>query len=254
MLAAWTAPAQVVTVPRDVPVCPPPSYVSSTFRLAHVNNPALAVQFGPTPAGPEPQPGTNSGKCGISEIRVANGICPPGVLSHFAYDLFDFGSDANAPMTREFRQELHVNSFDGIPVGGRVKISELTFDSGETVGVYFDRGDAGSADLAVGYRECGSCLEVEVDRFAFPTGLPLELAVPMQLSWTTGRFLTKDRVNWVLGNGLQQATSSAGSVALRPGAQELAFSNGIVNGSCSGTTDTLVRFVQPRFVDLAASY
>jgi hypothetical protein len=39
---------------------------------------------------------------------------------------------------------------------------------------------------------------------------------------------------------------------LRPGAQALTFSNGIVNGSCAGNEATRVRFVEPRFFNLPA--
>ena len=249
-LAASSASANLIQIPDNVPVCPPPSYTST--NIPHVNNQALALHYGPTPAGQQ-----QSGKCGIGEIRAAAGVCPIGVLSHYAYDIFDLAADANPPANREFRQALHVNSYTGIPVGGRVKLAELSFSSGEFVSFYLDRRYASTTDMTVVYRECDSvCPEVEVGRFYFQTGLEPIWALPMKVTWTTGSpgIPYKAHLKWSFGTDPQNPSPYQGVVMLRPGAQELTFSNGIVNGSCAGSEGTLVRFVEPRFVDLAGGF
>lgn len=225
-----------------LPVCPPLSYTGS--NIPHVNNPALARQFGPTPAGNE-----EIGKCGITELYASTGACMDGALSHFAYDIFDFWFDPNPPFNRVFRQSLHVNTFDGIEVGGRLKFAEIVFAAGETVSFYFDREYSWYTYMTVGYRACDQgCPEEEMSRFDFPTGQPLTEAVPLTITWTTGRYLTlQPSVSWTIGTTLPYNPTHAGWVGLHPGARESSFSNGIVNGSCESTSATRVRFVEPRF-------
>lgn len=249
VLIAPVASANVVVVPANVPVCPPPSYTQK--NIPHVNNPDLALRHGPTPAGD-----LASGKCGVTELRVARGSCPTAA-SHFAYDIFDFETDADPPDNRVFRQELQVNALDGVPPGDRVKISELRFSSDETISFYLGHDSSGSADeaadLVVTHRACSRrCAEEEISRMDVLTGLPPTLAVPLRISWSTGRLMSltdPPSVRWSIGIVPQYNADYRGSVTLSMGARELTFSNGIVKGSCASNESTRIRFVQPRFGD-----
>ncbi len=245
---ATSQAAAIVHILNDVPVCPPTSYTST--HIPHFSVPHLAVEFGPTPAGSHPYA---SGKCGIGMISAATGVCP-GQQAPFAYDIFDYWNVANPPIDRQFRQELQVDSFAGIPIGGRVKVSELSFSGGETVSFYLDRPDASTTDMTIGHRICASyCLEEEVGRFDFPI-LPPTHAVPMIVTWSTGRHIAyqKRKVSWSFGNSNPPGMNFTGLIMLKPGAQELTFSNGIVHGIC-GADMTRVRFVEPRFVNVSSS-
>lgn len=108
--------------------------------------------------------------------------------------------------------------------------------------------------MTIGHRICASyCLEEEVGRFDFPI-LPPTHAVPMIVTWSTGRHIAyqKRKVSWSFGNSNPPGMNFTGLIMLKPGAQELTFSNGIVHGIC-GADLTRVRFVEPRFVSVSSS-
>lgn len=238
------ATAAAAFVISDVDVCPPASYAG--IAVANVGNPGLGSAHGPTPRG-------SDGKCGITEMRAAAGACPVGVLSHYAHDIVDLWSDPNPPVNRVFRESLHINSFDGIPVGGRLKFAEVVFGHGERVSFHFDRAYSWYTDFVVTHLACEfGCAEQEVGRFEFPMGLtasgPGAEAVPITISWSTGRHPQVGRnVSWTLSTAVPDRPIHMGWVELAPWAREARFDHGIVNASCDGSDATRIRFVKPRF-------
>lgn len=234
--------AGIVSVLDDVPHCPDAAYIGASDPVTNID---LATSpFGPTPAGE-----VGVGKCGITEmVPSMPGSCPTEGVN-YAFDVIDFWNAPNAPMSRIFRQELQINSFNGIAVGERVKITELQFGSGETVAFYLDRGYWWYNDLTVGYTACEvGCPEQEISRFNLPVGLPEDQAVPLGIYWTTGRqFVTRNEVSWWVSNSPPYGSSNSGWVELVPGARESLLSNGVVQSSCDNTSQTQVRFIEPRF-------